>query len=437
MRHPEWRTAARVPRAGREDRGRTTTTAMTAIALVWAGAAGGCDAEQVEPGGNGAREEWIELDSRRAGNSTASTPAEGETGVSERSVRFGQSAVMSGSAREVGRQVQVGIRAAFASVNRKGGIDGRRLELVALDDAYEPERAIANTRELIENEEVFALIGSTGTPTTRSAAPIARAAGVPYLAPVTGAAFLRAAEWTNVLHIRSSYEQEAEEIVRQFTTRMNIERVGILYQDDSFGRTGYRSVRLALERRGLEPAAIGIYARNTTAVKTALLDLRSGDVDAVVLIATFEPIMALVEWSRRLGVAPAFATLSIGGRDLLGESSAEGIYVAQVFPDPHDVGVGAVAAYQRGLAEYGGSTPGFHSLEGYLAGRVAAEGLARCGPAPTRACFIERLRAQPVDIEGLALNLGADDESPTDNVYLTRVGGEGRYEPVDGIGERP
>ena len=361
-----------------------------------------------------------------------------ESGVSDLSIRFGQSAVMSGSAREVGRQLRVGILAAFAAINRAGGVAGRRLELVTLDDAYEPEAAIVNTRRLIETEHVFGLIGATGTPTTRSAAPVALAAGVPYLAPVTGAAFLRAPTWTNVLHIRSSYEQEAEEIVARFTADLGTDRIGVLYQDDSFGRTGYRSVRLALERRGLQPVAVGIYPRNTTAVKTALLDLRSGDPDAVILIATFEPIVTLLEWAGRLNVAPAFATLSIGGRDLLRARVAQGVYVAQVFPDPYDAEVRAVAAYRDALRAHDAEArPGFHSLEGYLAGRVAAEGLARCAPVPTRRCFIERLRSRPVDIDGFVFDLGFNSSSLAQSVYLTRVGPDGRYEPVGRIRQGP
>ena len=205
-------------------------------------------------------------------------------GVFDDRILFGQSAAFSGPARELGINMQLGILAAFDEVNNQGGVHGRILELQSLDDAYEPEDAIVMTRHLIEQEEVFALIGAVGTPTSRSATPIARDSGVPYIAPFTGAAFLRDSEWDNIINLRASYNQETEEMVARLTEDLGITRVGVLYQNDSFGRAGFRGAVAALARRDMEPVSIGIYPRNTTAVKTALLDLRLGDPEAVIMI---------------------------------------------------------------------------------------------------------------------------------------------------------
>ena len=130
-----------------------------------------------------------------------------ETGVTDKRVLFGQSAAFSGPAQELGIGMRLGIEAAFMEINAQGGVDGRELDLVSLDDAYEPEAAIANTRRLIEREKIFALIGAVATPTSRSAVPVAAEAGVPYMAPFTGAAFLRDPKWTNVVNLRASYYQ--------------------------------------------------------------------------------------------------------------------------------------------------------------------------------------------------------------------------------------
>ena len=164
--------------------------------------------------------------------------------------------------------MRLGIEAAFQEVNRDGGLHGRVLELVSYDDTYEPELAIANTLSLINREKVFALIGEVGTPTSRSVTPVAADAGIPYVAPFTGAAFLRDQEWSNIVNLRASYAQETEEMVERLTTDLGIERIAIMYQDDSFGRTGYQGALAALQRRGMEPAAVGLYPRNTAAVKT-------------------------------------------------------------------------------------------------------------------------------------------------------------------------
>ena len=208
---------------------------------------------------------------------TASPAASGErSGVSDERVVFGQSAAFSGLAEGLGTDMRHGITAAFLEANRAGGVHGRLIELRSLDDSYEPEAAIANTLRLIEQEQVFALIGAVGTPTSRSATPVARSHGVPYVAPFTGAAFLRDAETLgNVINLRASYNQETEKMVAELTG-VGIERIAVMYQDDSFGQAGYQGALLALGRRGMEPVAVGLYPRNTEAVKTALLDLRRG-----------------------------------------------------------------------------------------------------------------------------------------------------------------
>ena len=179
-------------------------------------------------------------------------------GVFDDRIVFGQSAAFSGPAQALGTNMRLGIEAAFAEANEAGGVHGRRLELVHLDDSYEPEAATTNTIRLIEMEKVFALIGAVGTPTSRSATPVAQEAGVPYIAPFTGAEFLRnAVELSTVLNMRASYYQETEEMVARLTTDLGIERIAVMYQDDSFGRAGYQGALNALERRGMRPVAIG------------------------------------------------------------------------------------------------------------------------------------------------------------------------------------
>ena len=191
------------------------------------------------------------------------------------------------------------------------------LELVSLDDAYEPEAAIANTLYLINEAEVFALIGAVGTPTSRSATPVAAEANIPYIAPFTGAAFLREAKWNNIINLRASYNQETEEMVARLTGDLGIKRIAVMYQDDSFGRAGYRGVRRALERREMEAVAVGLYPRNTTAVKTALLDLRMGNPEAVILIGAYDPVATFIAWARHIGMNPVFITISFVGSNAL------------------------------------------------------------------------------------------------------------------------
>ena len=362
-------------------------------------------------------------------------------GLYDDRVVFGQSAAFTGPARELGLNMRIGIEAAFAEANEQGGVHGRRLELIYRDDAYEPEAAATNTVHLIEDEGVFALIGAVGTPTSRSATPVASEAGVPYIAPFTGAEFLRDPQWQNILNLRSSYYQETEEMVARLTEDLGISRIAVLYQDDSFGRAGYRGARLALERRDMEPVAIGLYTRNTTAVKTALLDLRQGDPEAIIMIGAYKPVAAFIAWSRHSGFNPIFMTVSFVGSNALARelgADGEGVYVTQVVPFPTDSSLPVTAEYLEALGSYApDKEPGFVSFEGYLAGRLAIAGLQECGREVDRSCFLNGLRSlDVVDLSGFQLRYGQSDNQGSDQVFLTTIGADGEYIPVGTLSDR-
>ena len=362
----------------------------------------------------------------------------GTTYPSGERILFGQSAAFSGPAQELGKNMRLGIQAAFAEANRQGGIHGRQLELLSMDDAYEPEAAIVNTRQLIEQNGVFALIGAVGTPTSRSAAPVAAAAGIPYIAPFTGAAFLREPTWRNVINLRASYDQETEAMVARLTTDLGIERIAVMYQDDSFGRAGYRGALQALQSRGMAPAAIGVYPRNTTAIKTALLDLWTAKPGAVILVGAYKPVATFIAWARHTGWDPVFITISFVGSNALAKElgpAGTGVFVTQVVPFPSDDSLPVVVAYRRALEEYDAeATPGFVSLEGYLAGRLAISALERCGPEVDRDRFLESLRrADLIDLGGFALRYGKNDQQGSDAVFLTAIGSDGTYRPIHSL----
>ena len=372
--------------------------------------------------------------------SSATTAASGHTtpGVDDQRVLFGQSAALSGPAQELGLEMSLGINAAFHEVNANGGVAGRRLELISLDDTYEPELAIANTLQLIEDEQVFALIGEVGTPTSRSATPVAAEADVPFVAPFTGAAFLRSESWTNIVNLRASYAQETEEMVARLTQDLEIDRIAIMYQDDSFGRTGLQGAQAALERRDMQPVSVGIYPRNTTAIKTGLIDLTLGNPDAVIVVGAYQPVAALIAWSRHIGFDPIFITISFVGSNALARElgpDGQGVFVTQVVPFPTDTSIPVVASYIDALAAYApDASPSFVSLEGYLSGRLAIFGLEACGPEPTRACFLDSiLNGGAMDIDGFPLNFGAGDNQGSDRVFLTFINSEGEYEPAQEI----
>ena len=277
-------------------------------------------------------------------------PARAES--NQQKIVFGQSAALTGPARALGIGMRLGLHAAFSEVNRKGGVHGRLLHLESLDDRYEPEAAIANTRTLIEQNKVFALIGAVGTPTSKSAQPVATEAGVPYIAPFTGAEFLRdAKKRPNVVNVRASYYQETEEMVVRLHEDLGIDRISIFYQNDSFGQAGLNGLRRAVNRHGLSLIEEVYYTRNTEAVKIALLDLRQANAEAVVIVGAYKPAATMIRWARRLNFNPYFINISFIGSAALAKAlgpDGTGVYVTQVVPFPRDTTLPIVAQYQKG-----------------------------------------------------------------------------------------
>ena len=362
-------------------------------------------------------------------------------GITENSVLFGQSAAFSGAAQELGINMRLGIEAAFAEANRNGGVHGRQLQLTHLDDTYEPELAALNTRRLIQTLGVFALIGEVGTPTSRSATPVAADENTPFIAPFTGAEFLRSSNWSNIVNLRASYNQETEEMVERFTEDLGIERIAVLYQDDSFGRAGYDGALAALKRRDLEPVAVGVYPRNTTAVKTALLDISEGQPGGIIMVGAYQPVAEFILWARETRLVNAeFIAISFVGSNALARRlgpEGAGVFVTQVVPSPDDSSLPVVASYLDALSEIDSAAePGFVSLEGYLAGRLAIEGLQRCGRDLTRDCFIDSiLNGGDFEIDGFPLSYSGapDDNQGSDTVFLAVLGADGKYHTIENL----
>ncbi len=366
---------------------------------------------------------------------TGSSQAGADPGIFDDRILFGQSAAFSGPAQELGTNMRLGIEAAFNEANGNGGVHGRQLELTTLDDAYETEAAFNNTMRLINANRVFALIGAVGTPTSRASVPVASAAGVPYVAPFTGAELLRSPELSNVLNLRASYHQETEEIVDRLTEDLGITRVAVLYQNDSFGADGLTGTQLALERRGLSLVASGYYERNTSAVKYALLEITAAEPEALIMIGAYSPVAEMISLA---SADPdlVFATVSFVGSRALAEAlgpSGTGVYVTQVVPLPEDTSVPVVAAYHQALADHDATAaPTFVSLEGYLAGRLAIAALEACGREVSRDCFVNSVRGgEEIDIDGFRLQYGPDDNQGSDTVLLTVIGEDGEYHLVD------
>ena len=358
-------------------------------------------------------------------------------GVSSDRILLGQSAAFGGPAQALGLGMREGLLAAFNEANENGGVHGRKIELITYDDGYEPDRAIENTRTLIDEDKVFALIGAVGTPTSKAAQPVAKDADVPFIGPFTGAGFLRDPDNTHVVNVRGTYDQETEAWIQHLTDDLGSQRIAILYQDDSFGRAGLSGVEKALDKRDMSLVAKGTYKRNSTAVKTALLQIRKGKPDAVVMVGSYKPIAEFVKLSKKLRLKAELVTISfVGSKALAAElgSAGRGVVVTQVVPFYDDMTLPLVRDYQAALAiDNPDAEPGFVSLEGYLVGRLMLTSLDKMGPDVTREALIDVFQKHnaTLDIGGVMLKYGPGDNQGMDSVYLSVLQKDGSYQYVD------
>ncbi|HXN66533.1 MAG TPA: ABC transporter substrate-binding protein [Bradyrhizobium sp.] len=359
-----------------------------------------------------------------------------EIGVSSDRILFGQAAALDGPSSALGQGMRQGILAAFAEINAKGGVHGRKLDLISRDDGYDPDRSVDQTIRLIEQDKVFALIGAVGTPTTAATVPIAQARNVPFIGPFTGAAFLRAPELHNVVNIRASYGAEAEAWVKHLTEDLHVRSIAIFYQDDVFGRDGLAGVKLALAKRHMELTAEGTFERNTRAVGSAVRTLKRTEPEAVVMVGTYGPCAEFIKLAHKTGFNPIFVNISFVGANALAKElgpQGKGVIVSQVVPFPWDASVKVVADYQAAERALDPALkPEFVSLEGYLAGRLVAAALKLAGPDPTRAEMLRLINeVGRFDISGNIMTFGPKARDVPPKVFLTVIQPDGSFKAVE------
>ncbi|MGA7310059.1 MAG: ABC transporter substrate-binding protein [Pseudolabrys sp.] len=364
----------------------------------------------------------------------SNAPIHAEDGVFKDKILFGQVAALNGPAQALGQGMREGLLAAFEEANRAGGVNGRKLELKSIDDSYEPEKTIEATHKAIKEDKVFALVGAVGTPTSKAGQPIATTAKVPFIGPFTGAEFLRNPFNRYIVNIRSSYFQETEAWIEHLTTDLGITKIAILYQDDAFGLAGLAGVKKAMAKRNMSLVAEGTFKRNTTAIKSALLEIMKGQPEAVVTVGPYKPIAEFIKLARQLKVDATFVAISFVGSDSLAQElghQGAGVVVSQVVPFPRDKSLPVVTSYQAALTAVNpNAKPGFVSLEGYLVGQLVVEALKRVQGDLTREAFLDAIDSAPFDLGGVRLSFSATQNQGSNQVYFTVLQADGSFRPV-------
>jgi branched-chain amino acid transport system substrate-binding protein len=339
---------------------------------------------------------------------------------------LGQSAPATGPSAQLGIQLNRGARLYFDKVNAAGGVNGQKIELRMLDDGYEPARAKANTETFL-NDDVFALFGYVGTPTSLAALPLVKDSGVPFFGPFTGAMSLRQPALRNVFHVRASYDDETALIVNELHN-LGLLKIAVFRQNDSYGQAGLDGTTKALKALGLAPVAVGSFERNTVNVADAVKTITAAKPDGVVQIGSYKACAAFIRQARAAGYGGQFFNVSFVGTKALSDElnkDALGVVVSQVMPFPFSPAVPIVRDYLDAVKAAGGdATANYSSLEGYVDARVFVEGLRR-GRSNTREGLANGLESlQHVDYDGFNLNFG-HEHAASHFVELSMLTGDG------------
>lgn len=358
--------------------------------------------------------------------------AHAENGVTNDNILLGQSVVLSGPLAENGQQYTKGIRLCLDQVNKSGGINGRKIELLTLDDGYNPAKAEENTRQLIEQKQVFALLGYAGTGSAMASLPLAEKSQTPFIAPYSGSDGLRAKASPVLFHLRAGYNDEMFKIIEHQTT-LGVKDIAIVYQDDNFGKAGLKGFEAAMSHFKLNPVAVVAVdpsKLDESSVAARVAELGRSRPATIVLATAGKVSSAVIAESLKIELRPQFIGLSVvSASQLLSDlkKNAAGIIVAQVVPSPWSSKYRIVRQYREAL---GGNADEAHyaSLEGYIAARVMVEGLRRAGRNLTRSALLGALDGmRRFDLGDFVVDYANGKRVGSTFVDLSMIRGNGQF----------
>lgn len=349
-------------------------------------------------------------------------------GVTDTEILIGSSSALTGHAGYLGTNYLHGAMTRINQINEEGGVNGRKIKLIAYDDQYDPPKTIINTQKLISEDKVFALFNYVGTPTAVKIIPIVEGAKIPLVGLFTGANTLREPFRKYIFNIRASYYQETELAIRYFVDNLGLKKIAVFYQVDAYGLDGLEGTKIALKKRGLEVVATGSYERGTTKVEDAAKSILSSGAEAVVMVGTYSPTAKFVKLVKQANPKMSFHSVSFVGpeefvREL--EGKTENVFVTQVVPPLYKSEIlDSVEKYKEGFKKYyPEEEPTLGGLEGYINAKILIEGIRRCKTILTREDLIKALESIKDYSVGIsaAVTFGENDHNGLDKVYLTSI----------------
>jgi ABC-type branched-subunit amino acid transport system substrate-binding protein len=357
-----------------------------------------------------------------------------EVGVTDTSILIGMTAPLTGPNGAYGLEMKEVISAYFKQINDAGGINGRKLELLSMDDGYETERAVANTKTLINEKNVFAMLASYGSsPTTAAMNDAFGPAKVPLIGTISGADSLRQSPKDNpnnryMFNVRASYANETEAIINQLVS-LGLKNIAVFYQNDGFGKSGLDGVIAALKKHNQAPSAVATVERNAIDVSQAVQTMVKANPQAVVMVTLYKPTAEFVRQMKKADQHPQFMTLSPVGADLLVKElgdDARGIGISQVMPYPWNNTTPIIRDYQKLLGKDGKFS--YYGIEAYAMAKLITDAIRKSGSKDiSREKLISTLESmQNYDLGGYRVSYSANERLGSRFVDLTVIGNGGR-----------
>lgn len=346
-------------------------------------------------------------------------------------ILIGQTAGYSGAVAAGVKETADGAKLYLNAINAKGGVNGQKIELVSLDDKFDPKLAADNARVLIEEKNVVAMFLTRGTPHTEGMIGLLDKHSVPLIGPSTGAMILHQPVKKHVFNVRATYQREAEKAIAHLST-LGIKRIALVQTDDSFGADGAVGVLKGLSAAGLTAVASEKFDRSKPDFSKIMLKIAAADAQAVVMIASGSAVVTAVNVLRAAGSGAQVVTLSNNASSGFIKSlgaNARGVIVTQVFPNERAISYAFVKEAQDLVrASKDGAELSPAMLEGFAAAKVLVEALRRAGPGPTRAKIQTALEnMKKFDLGGLEISFGSEDHTGLDFADLSIIGTDGKF----------
>jgi len=344
-----------------------------------------------------------------------------EQGIFKNKIKLGTSNALSGPTAELGKQLNYGASLYFEQLNKQGGIHGRAVVLISLDDGYEPENTVQNTRKLIQTEQVFALFGYVGTPTSHAILPLIAQKKIPYIMPFTGADFLRTPVNDNIFNLRASYIEEAQAQIDFLVTKQGLSRFALVIQADEFGLAGQRGYEQALKQHNLTPTVTERFKRNSSNIHKVLASIKSQPIDAVIFVGTYEPFSRLINQGYEQGVNPYYGSLSfVSSQDVFSRLKYPSkVVISEVMPDPRRCAWKICQQLMQGMNKEEQQRVSRIQLEGYINAFIISQVMKQCGEQLTRQCLLTTFDTFTYADNDLKINFSPQQHQGLSSVYLS------------------